>query len=175
VDPAGHDRPADRRARQLVLLRTLSTGYSLEGLRFGHAIGSPGVIAPMLEKARDSWNVDVIAQRMAAAALTARAYSLQTRESVRSERTRVQGALIAPGPAGGREPVELPARLRPGGRRGRRACSAGHRSAGIRRARATSPRPAQISQVRHWSSSSKNTNERSYPQRVRSRIAPWML
>jgi histidinol-phosphate aminotransferase len=81
----------------LVLLRTLSKGYSLAGLRFGYALGTPSLIAPMLEKTRDSYNVDVVAQRLAAAALTARAYARETWEAVRLERTRVRAALIAMG------------------------------------------------------------------------------
>lgn len=81
----------------LLLLRTLSKGYSLAGLRFGYALGTPSLIAPMLEKTRDSYNVDVVSQRMAAAALTARAYSRETWAAVRQERTRVQAALIALG------------------------------------------------------------------------------
>lgn len=99
VDPElGHDLvPLLAERDNVVLLRTLSKGYSLAGLRFGYAIGSPALIAPMLEKTRDSYNVDVIAQRMAAAALTARAYSKQTWESVRAERARVRDALAGLG------------------------------------------------------------------------------
>ncbi len=99
VDPElAHDLvPLLAEHDNLLFLRTLSKGYSLAGLRFGYAIGNPALIAPMLEKTRDSYNTDVVSQRMAAAALTARAYSRQTWESVRSERTRVQGALIALG------------------------------------------------------------------------------
>jgi histidinol-phosphate aminotransferase len=81
----------------LVLLRTLSKGYSLAGLRFGYALGTPSLIGPMLEKTRDSYNVDAVSQRLAAAALTARAYARDTWEAVRLERTRVQAALIALG------------------------------------------------------------------------------
>lgn len=81
----------------IVLLRTLSKGYSLAGLRFGYALGQPSLIAPMLEKTRDSYNVDVVAQRMAAAALAARGYAQDTWERVRVERARVQAALLGLG------------------------------------------------------------------------------
>jgi histidinol-phosphate aminotransferase len=81
----------------LLLLRTLSKGYSLAGLRFGYALGTPSLIAPMLQKTRDSYNVDVVSQRLAVAALTARAHARDTWEGVRLERTRVQAALIAMG------------------------------------------------------------------------------
>jgi histidinol-phosphate aminotransferase len=99
VDPAlEHDLvPLLAKYDNLLLLRTLSKGYSLAGLRFGYALGTPSLIAPMLEKTRDSYNVDVVAQRMAAAALTARAYARDTWEGVRLERERVQAALIAMG------------------------------------------------------------------------------
>lgn len=99
VDPAlKHDLvPLLAQHDNLVLLRTLSKGYSLAGLRFGYALGTPSLIAPMLGKTRDSYNTDVVSQRMAAAALAARAYAKETWDAVRLERDRVQGALIALG------------------------------------------------------------------------------
>jgi histidinol-phosphate aminotransferase len=99
VDPAlQHDLvPLLAKYDNVLLLRTLSKGYSLAGLRFGYALGTPSLIAPMLGKTRDSYNVDVVAQRMAAAALAARAYARDTWEGVRLERERVQAALIAMG------------------------------------------------------------------------------
>lgn len=52
----------------VLLLRSLSKGYSLAGLRFGYGLGSVELIAA-LHKVRDSYNVDVIAQHAAIAAL----------------------------------------------------------------------------------------------------------
>src|SRR3954452_22783449 len=62
----------------LLLLRTLSKGYSLAGLRFGYGLGSVELIAPLLWKTRDSYNVDAIAQRLATAALAARDQAAET-------------------------------------------------------------------------------------------------
>src|SRR5699024_3263190 len=40
----------------VLILRTLSKGYSLAGLRFGYGMASPSLIAA-LDKARDSYNI----------------------------------------------------------------------------------------------------------------------
>ena len=99
VDPElDHDlTPLVRELPNLLLLRTLSKGYSLAGLRFGYAIGAPGLIEPMLYKTRDSFNVDALAQRLACAALEHRESAAQTWSKVRSERTRVNERLVALG------------------------------------------------------------------------------
>jgi histidinol-phosphate aminotransferase len=95
VDPAlGHDVVGlIARHDNLLVLRTLSKGYSLAGLRFGYGLGAASLIAPLLWKTRDSYNVDAIAQRLAAAALEARAAASETWAKVRSERARVSAAL----------------------------------------------------------------------------------
>jgi histidinol-phosphate aminotransferase len=77
----------------LILLRTLSKGYSLAGVRYGYGIGCEQLIAPMVTKTRDSYNVDAIAQRIATAALHDQAHARLSWERVRSERARVQRAL----------------------------------------------------------------------------------
>jgi histidinol-phosphate aminotransferase len=99
VDPElGHDLlPLLAAHDNLLLLRTLSKGYSLAGLRYGYGIGCAGIIAPLLRKTRDSFNVDVIAQRVARAALHDQAHAKQSWERVREERTRVHTALHALG------------------------------------------------------------------------------
>jgi histidinol-phosphate aminotransferase len=73
----------------LLVLRTLSEGDSLAGLRFGYGLGA----APLLWKTRDSYNVDAIAQRLATAALAARDQAAETWRRVRSERARVSAML----------------------------------------------------------------------------------
>lgn len=95
VDPEhGHDATElVRRYDNVLLLRTLSKGYSLAGLRFGYGLGHEDLIRPMIEKTRDSYNVDAIAQRLAIAALTHRADAADTWQRVRSERERVTNAL----------------------------------------------------------------------------------
>lgn len=99
VDPElGHDAvELVKRFDNVLLLRTLSKGYSLAGLRFGYALGSAGLIEPMLTKTRDSYNVDAVAQRLAVAALEQRAEAEATWRAVRAERGRVAEALRALG------------------------------------------------------------------------------
>ena len=53
----------------VLLLRTLSKGYSLAGLRLAYGLGAPDLIAPMLSKTKNSYNVDTIAQLVGTAAL----------------------------------------------------------------------------------------------------------
>jgi histidinol-phosphate aminotransferase len=77
----------------LIVLRTLSKGYSLAGLRFGYGLGAASLIAPLLWKTRDSYNLDAIAQRLAIAALGARDHARDTWQRVRRERDRVSAAL----------------------------------------------------------------------------------
>lgn len=81
----------------VLLLRTLSKGYSLAGLRLGYGIGAPDLIRPMLQKAKDSYNVDAIAQRIGAAAIADHRYAARTWRLVRQERKRVAAALATRG------------------------------------------------------------------------------
>lgn len=77
----------------VLLLRTLSKGYSLAGLRFGYGIGSAELIHPILYKTRDSYNTDYIAQQLAAAAIQSRDYAENTWEKVRQAREALANAL----------------------------------------------------------------------------------
>lgn len=77
----------------VLILRTMSKGYSLAGLRFAYGIGSEELIAPMLYKTRDSYNTDFISQALATAALSDRAEAAQSWRKVREERARVEQAL----------------------------------------------------------------------------------
>jgi histidinol-phosphate aminotransferase len=99
VDPALEYNlvPLIKRHDNIMMLRTLSKGYSLAGLRFGYGIGSQGLIEPLLTKTRDSYNVDAIAQRVATAALRDQAHAKQSWERVRAERARLHAALLALG------------------------------------------------------------------------------
>lgn len=81
----------------VLLLRTLSKGYSLAGLRFGYGIGSPNLIEPMLTKTRDSYNIDAIAQTVACAGFGDLDYAQSTWSRVRSERRRLRDALRSRG------------------------------------------------------------------------------
>jgi len=77
----------------VIILRTLSKGYSLAGLRFGYGIGPESLIEPMMTKTRDSYNLDAISQQVAEAALRDQEHARKSWDSVISERTRVQSAL----------------------------------------------------------------------------------
>lgn len=76
----------------VLLLRTMSKGYSLAGLRFGYAIGQPALLRE-IAKVRDSYPVDAIAIAAATAAIQDQAYARGTWEKVKAERTRLAGAL----------------------------------------------------------------------------------
>lgn len=96
VDPElGHDLTGlVKRFDNLLLLRTLSKGYSLAGLRFGYGLGAASLIAPMLYKTRDSYNLDAVAQTLATAALENRAEASQSWRKVRQSRAELRRALI---------------------------------------------------------------------------------
>lgn len=81
----------------LVILRTLSKGYSLAGLRFGYGLADHALIAPMLNKTRDSYNLDLISQLIAEAAITDQEYARENWGKVIKERTRLQKELHALG------------------------------------------------------------------------------
>jgi histidinol-phosphate aminotransferase len=76
----------------VLLLRSMSKGYSLAGLRFGYGLGSPGVIEAM-NKAKDSYNTDAISQAAAIAALGSRDLARENWRKVIAERTRVTAEL----------------------------------------------------------------------------------
>jgi histidinol-phosphate aminotransferase len=57
----------------LIILRTLSKGYSLAGLRLGFAIANPKLLAGLF-KVKDSYNIDAIATLVGAAAMRDRVY-----------------------------------------------------------------------------------------------------
>ncbi|NQV69717.1 MAG: histidinol-phosphate transaminase [Pseudohongiella sp.] len=77
----------------LLILRTLSKGYSLAGLRFGYGIGAESLINPMMFKTRDSYNTDHISQQLANAALNSTAYSKQIWQRVRADRETLRTRL----------------------------------------------------------------------------------
>jgi len=76
----------------VLLLRSLSKGYSLAGLRCGYGLGHPNLIAA-LDKARDSYNLDIFCQRAAVAALTHRDKAAESWAMVIGERNRLSNEL----------------------------------------------------------------------------------
>lgn len=98
VDPAENHTtlPLVEQFDNVLILRTLSKGYSLAGLRFGYGIGHADLIAG-LHKVRDSYNQDVISQALAVASLTAQQYAQQSWQKVRDERQRLSVELAKRG------------------------------------------------------------------------------
>jgi histidinol-phosphate aminotransferase len=86
-----------QRHDRVLLLRTLSKGYALAGLRFGYGLAQPSLLEPMLTKTRDSYNVDAIAQTLATAALNDQAWAQENWAAVRREREALHAALAARG------------------------------------------------------------------------------
>ncbi len=77
----------------LMILRTLSKGYSLAGLRLGYGIGPAGLIQPIATKTRDSYSVDAVADHLGAAALADQSSARASWRAVRDERDRLTQAL----------------------------------------------------------------------------------
>lgn len=84
--------PLVKQFGNVLILRTMSKGYSLAGLRFGYGIGQPGLLR-QIEKVRDSYPVDAISIAAATAAISDQAYARGTWEKVKAERRRVSAAL----------------------------------------------------------------------------------
>jgi len=99
VDPEiGHETSTMVAAYpNVLLLRTLSKGYSLAGLRLAYGLGAAELVAPMLSKTKDSYNVDAIAQAVGTAALKDVRYAARSCEEVRHERRALILALTAIG------------------------------------------------------------------------------
>ena len=97
VDPAlGHDlTPLVAERDNVLLLRTLSKGYSLAGLRIGFLVGDAGLIDPVVTKTRDSYNVDAIAQELGTAAYADQKHARKTWRAVLRERHRLVDELRA--------------------------------------------------------------------------------
>jgi len=85
-----------RTRRNVLVMRTMSKGYSLAGVRFGFAVGHRDLIAG-LRKIKDSYNVDAVAIAAAAAALADQPYREQIRSKVIAERERLVRELAALG------------------------------------------------------------------------------
>jgi histidinol-phosphate aminotransferase len=96
VDPEkGHDLlPLLSRFDNVLLQRSLSKAYSLAGLRFGYGLGSASLVEPLLTKTRDSYNVDAVAQKLAAAAIESRADAELNWQNIRAARAILRQGLI---------------------------------------------------------------------------------
>lgn len=81
-----------QRFDRVIILRTLSKGYSLAGLRLGFAIASPETIQA-LNKVKDSYSVDAIACKLGIAALNDQAHKNQNAERVKRSRLNLSQQL----------------------------------------------------------------------------------
>jgi histidinol-phosphate aminotransferase len=72
----------------VIILRSMSKGYSLAGMRFGYAIARPELIAGLI-KVKDSYNVDAVAIAAATAAIKDQKYFKQNVEKIKAERVRL--------------------------------------------------------------------------------------
>lgn len=72
---------------RLVVVRTLSKAYALAGLRVGYALGHPEII-DVLDRVRDSYNVNRLSQVAAAAALEDNAYYMDVVARIMATRDR---------------------------------------------------------------------------------------
>jgi histidinol-phosphate aminotransferase len=69
----------------VIILRSMSKGYGLAGLRFGYAIATPDLIAGLM-KVKDSYNVDAITILLATAAIKDQKYFAENVEKVKKDR-----------------------------------------------------------------------------------------
>ncbi len=72
----------------VIILRSMSKGYSLAGIRFGYGIARPGLIEGLL-KVKDSYNVDVVAIGAATAAIRDQRYFMENVEKIKDQRQRL--------------------------------------------------------------------------------------
>ena len=78
----------------VIILRSMSKGYSLAGMRFGYAIAQPALIAGLM-KLKDSYNVDTLAVAIAAATIKDQKYFAENVEKVKKDRERLTEQLGA--------------------------------------------------------------------------------
>jgi histidinol-phosphate aminotransferase len=76
----------------VLLIRTLSKGYSLAGLRLGFGIGQPNLLSELF-KVKDSYNIDAIACAVGAAAMLDQDYKNACADRVKASRTRLAADL----------------------------------------------------------------------------------
>lgn len=77
-----------REFTNVIVLRTLSKGYSLAGLRLGFGIANPQLLSGLF-KVKDSYNIDAIATLVGAAAMRDRAYKNSCVERVKISRAKL--------------------------------------------------------------------------------------
>ena len=76
----------------VIILRTLSKGYSLAGLRLGFGVAAPSLLEG-LWKVKDSYNVGALPCAVGAAAMADQAHKVANAEKVKSSRARLAAGL----------------------------------------------------------------------------------
>lgn len=84
--------PLVREFDNVIVLRTLSKGYSLAGLRMGFGIAKPELLAGLF-KVKDSYNIDAIATAVGTAAMRDQAYKNTCAEQVKLSRATLTADL----------------------------------------------------------------------------------
>ncbi|MBE9192013.1 histidinol-phosphate transaminase [Gloeocapsopsis crepidinum LEGE 06123] len=80
--------PLVQEFENVIILRTLSKGYSLAGLRMGFGIANPQLLAGLF-KIKDSYNIDAIATAVGTAAMRDQAYKNACAERVKKSRAKL--------------------------------------------------------------------------------------
>lgn len=80
--------PLIREFENVMVIRTLSKGYSLAGLRLGFGMANPKLLSG-LWKVKDSYNIDAIANLIGAAAMRDQAYKNTCAEKVKASRSKL--------------------------------------------------------------------------------------
>ncbi|PIQ81955.1 MAG: histidinol-phosphate transaminase [Candidatus Omnitrophica bacterium CG11_big_fil_rev_8_21_14_0_20_64_10] len=78
--------------KPVFVTRTFSKAYGLAGLRVGYGVGAPEIVAA-LQKVREPFNVNSLAQAAAEAALDDAEFLERTRALLREEKGKIQAAL----------------------------------------------------------------------------------
>jgi len=93
ADFCGQDLvPETRRSSNLVVLRTFSKAYGLAGLRVGYAAGQ-GPLIEAMSRAKPPFNVSGFAEKVAARALSERAFWKRSVKTLPRERARLMRAV----------------------------------------------------------------------------------
>jgi len=80
--------PLVQEFENVIVLRTLSKGYSLAGLRMGFGVANPKLLAGLF-KVKDSYNIDTIAITLGSAAMRDQVYKNACVDKVKVSRTKL--------------------------------------------------------------------------------------
>ncbi|MBD0363156.1 MAG: histidinol-phosphate transaminase [Coleofasciculus sp. C3-bin4] len=81
-----------QRHDNVIILRTLSKGYSLAGLRLGFGVANPALLEGLI-KVKDSYNVDAVACAVGAVAIADQSHKNTNAQKIKASRTQMASAL----------------------------------------------------------------------------------